>query len=78
MLLKLRSVTYLVKYIARQILEILQAVNNEACFLNILRPENIYIHRRTYKIKLSNVRGVAKYDLFSKVALIPDLEFNLV
>ncbi|EAR94381.2 EF hand protein (macronuclear) [Tetrahymena thermophila SB210] len=77
-LVKLRSVTYLLKYIARQILQILQAINNEACFLNILRPENIFINRHTYEIKLANVRGVAKYDLFSKVSMIPDLEFNLV
>jgi len=56
----------------------MQSVNNEACFLNILRPENIYVHRKTYRLKLSNVRGAAKYDLFSKVDMIPDLEFNLV
>lgn len=77
-LVKLRSVTFLLKYIAKQILQILLAINNEACFLNLLRPESIFVHRHTYKIKLANLRGVAKYDIFSKASMIPDLEFNLI
>ncbi|EGR33535.1 hypothetical protein IMG5_049950 [Ichthyophthirius multifiliis] len=77
-LLELQQAQYVIKYIAIEILKIMQVINSYTCVLNILRPENLYISKKTYKIKLANIRGISKYDVYSKIDIVPDIFINLV